>query len=76
MTPVLPTPRPAADPLLRQVPPPAGAPARQPGRISAAELFSQLFPAGVQMTGELFSDLEQWARLTSKLTAQDGGTAP
>jgi hypothetical protein len=37
-----------------------------------AELFSQLFPAGVQMTGELLADLEQWARLTSKLAAQDG----
>jgi hypothetical protein len=27
------------------------------------------------MTGELLADLEQWARLTGKLTAQ-GGTAP
>ena len=43
-----------------------------PGRISAAELFGQLFPAGVQMTAELLADLEQWARLTSKLAAQDG----
>ena len=47
-------------------------PARPPGRISAAELFGQLFPAGVQMTAELLADLEQWARLTSKLAAQDG----
>lgn len=47
-------------------------PARHPGRISAAELFGQLFPAGVQMTAELLADLEQWARLTSKLAAQDG----
>jgi hypothetical protein len=37
---------------------------------SAAELFSLLFPSGDQMTGELFTDLEQWARLTSKLAAQ------
>jgi hypothetical protein len=28
--------------------------------MSAAELFSQLFPDGVQMTGELVADLEQW----------------
>jgi hypothetical protein len=34
--------------------------------MSAAELFSQLFPDGVQMTGELFADLEQWIRLTGK----------
>jgi hypothetical protein len=47
-------------------------PAHPPGRISAAELFGQLFPAGVQMTAELLADLEQWARLTSKLAAQDG----
>jgi hypothetical protein len=47
---------------------PAGPPARQSGPISAAELFSQLFPGGIQMTGELFADLEQWLRLTSKLT--------
>jgi hypothetical protein len=40
--------------------------------MAAAELFGQLFPAGVQMTAELLSDLEQWARLTSKLAAQDG----
>jgi hypothetical protein len=33
-------------------------------------LFSQLFPACVQMTGELLADLEQWARLTGKLAAQ------
>lgn len=43
--------------------------AHQPRRMRAAELFSQLFPSGVQMTGELLADLEQWARLTSKLTA-------
>jgi len=41
---------------------------RQPGQISTAALFSQLFPDGIQMTGELFADLEQWIRLTSKLT--------
>jgi hypothetical protein len=38
--------------------------------MSAAELFSQLFPDGVQMTGELLADLEQWTRLTSKFAAQ------
>jgi hypothetical protein len=44
--------------------------------MSAAELFSQLFPSGVQMTGELLTDMEQWARLTSKLATEGGGTAP
>ena len=53
---------------------PATPPARQPGPMSAAELFSQLFPDGVQMTGELFADLEQWLQLTSKLTAGGNGT--
>jgi hypothetical protein len=38
--------------------------------MSAAELFSQLFPSGVQMTGELLADLGQCARLTSKLAGQ------
>jgi hypothetical protein len=50
--------------------------ARRTGRMSAAELFSQLFPSSVQMTGELLADLEQWARLTSKLAANGSGTAP
>jgi hypothetical protein len=44
-------------------------PADLPETVSPAELFSRLFPAGVQMTGELFADLEQWARLTGKLAA-------
>jgi hypothetical protein len=48
---------------------------RQAGRMPAAELFSQLFPGGVQMTGELLADLEQWTRLTSRLAAEGGGTA-
>ena len=48
----------------------AGPPARQPIPISAAELFSQLFPGGVQMTGELFGDLEQLMQLTSKLATK------
>jgi hypothetical protein len=43
--------------------------------MSAAELFSQLFPSGVQMTGELLADLEQWAHLTSKLATEGSGTA-
>jgi len=43
--------------------------------MPAAELFSQLFPSGVHMTGELLADLEQWAYLTSKLAAEGGGTA-
>lgn len=46
----------------------------QPGSISAAELFSQLFPDDVQMTGQLFADLEECARLTSKLAAGGSGT--
>ena len=45
------------------------------GFLSAAELFDQLFPSGVQMTGELLADLEQWARLISKLAADGDGTA-
>jgi hypothetical protein len=53
---------------------PAAPPACQPGPISPAELFSQLFPDGVQMTGQLFADLEEWARLTSKLAAGGNGT--
>ena len=51
--------------------PPESAAAR-PGRVSAAEVFGQLFPSGVQMTGELLADLEQWARLTGKLTSHGG----
>jgi hypothetical protein len=53
---------------------PAGPPARQPGPTSAAELFSQLFPNGIQMTAELFADLEQWLQLTTKLTARGDRT--
>ena len=53
---------------------PTRPPACQPGHMSAAELFSQLFPDGVQMTGELFADLEQLVRLTSKLAARGDGT--
>lgn len=53
---------------------PTTPPTRQPGDMSAAELFSQLFPHGIQMTGELFADLEQWVQLTSKLTAGGNGT--
>jgi hypothetical protein len=46
---------------------------RTPLHDSEARLpIGQLFPAGVQMTAELLADLEQWARLTSKLAAQDG----
>jgi hypothetical protein len=41
-------------------------PARQPRHISAAELFNQFFPDGIQMTGELFADLEQLIRLTNQ----------
>jgi hypothetical protein len=48
--------------------------ARQPTHMPAAELFSQLFPSGVQMTGELLADLEQWARLTGKLAAGGGSS--
>jgi hypothetical protein len=42
---------------------------------SAAEVFGQLFPAGVRMTAELLADLEQWARLTGKLASHHGGKA-
>jgi hypothetical protein len=49
---------------------PPGPPAAPPGGVSAARLFGQLFPDGVQMTGELLADLEQWARLTGKLAAR------
>ena len=55
-------------------PGPTAPAARQPGLISATELFSQLFPDGVQMTGELFADLAQWLQLTSKLAAGSNGT--
>jgi hypothetical protein len=69
----IPAPRRAARTFPQQAPvPPAGPAACQPARLSAAELFSQLFPSGVQMTGELLADLEQWARLTSKLAAEGG----
>jgi hypothetical protein len=54
---------------------PPGPPAARPGHVSAADLFGQLFPSEVQMTGELLADLEQWARLTGKLAAH-GSTAP
>jgi hypothetical protein len=65
----------------RQVPAPRqdDVPAPQPSAdqgegVSAAELFGQLFPSGVRMTAELLADLEQWARLTGKLSAH-GTTA-
>jgi hypothetical protein len=47
----------------------------RPGRPSAAELFGQLFPSGIQMTGELLADLEQWAHLTGKLAARDSAAS-
>jgi hypothetical protein len=50
--------------------------AARPGRVSAAELFGQLFPSGVQMTGELLADLEQRARLTGKLAAHGWMPSP
>jgi hypothetical protein len=53
---------------------PTGLPARRNGQMSAAELFSQLFPDGIHMTGELFADLEQLVRLTSKLAAGGNST--
>jgi hypothetical protein len=74
----IPAARRAGETLPQQAPPspePAGSPARPPGHLPAAGLFSQLFPSGVQMTGELLADLEQWARLTSKLTAEGDRTA-
>jgi hypothetical protein len=74
----IPAPRRATRTLPQQAPmpsEPAGPSARQHGHMSAAEVFSLVFPSGVQMTGELLADLEQWARLTSKLASQGGGTA-
>ena len=47
-----------------------------PAGIPAAELFGQLYPEGVHVTGELFADLEQLLRLTGKLAAGGSGTAP
>ena len=49
---------------------PAGPPDAGPESVSAAGLFAQLFPDGVQMTGELLADLEQWARLTGKFASR------
>jgi hypothetical protein len=54
---------------------PARFPAREPGPLSLAEMFSRLFPDGVQLTSELFADLEQLLRLASKLAARSNGTA-
>lgn len=48
---------------------PPDPPATRPRRVSAADLFGQIFPSGDQMTGELLTDLEQWARLAGKLAA-------
>ena len=53
---------------------PARLPARQTEPIPAADLFRQLFPDGIQMTGELFADLAQWLQLTSKLASGGSGT--
>jgi len=50
-------------------------PARQTEPIFAADLFRQLFPDGVQMTGELFADLAQWLQLTSKLASRGNSTS-
>jgi len=38
---------------------PAGPPGAQQESVSVAGLFGQMFPDGVQMTGELLADLEQ-----------------
>lgn len=68
---------PAGQRAARHVPParrpdviPPGPAAARQASVSAAGLFGQLFPDGVQMTGELLADLEQWARLTGKLAAR------
>jgi hypothetical protein len=53
---------------------PAQLRARQAEPISPADLFRQLFPDGIQMTGELFADLAQWLQLTSKLASGGNGT--
>lgn len=36
-------------------------------RISATQLFDQLFPAGVHMTAALFAEFERWTELTEEL---------
>jgi hypothetical protein len=53
---------------------PARLPVRQTEPIFAADLFRQLFPDGIQMTGELFADLAQWLQLTSRLASGGSGT--
>jgi hypothetical protein len=73
----IPAPRRPAETLPQQALMPAEptrASGRQPAHLSPSELFNQLFPDGVQMTGELFADLEQLIRLTSKLTVGGRGT--
>jgi hypothetical protein len=41
-----------------------------PGQgTSASGVFGQLFPSGVRMTADLLADVEQWARLTGRLTS-------
>lgn len=58
-----------ASPPVQPVPP-----VDQPAPAQMANPFSHLVPAGVQLNGELLADLEQWARLTRKLTARNGAT--
>lgn len=74
----IPVPRPAAEPSARQDPPlpqPAAQPTARPGPpVAAAALFSQLFPDGVHMTGELLADLEQWTWLTGRLSRTNEAT--
>lgn len=45
----------------------APAPPQVKANRTTAELFDQLFPAGVRMTAELLADYERWAELTEKL---------
>jgi hypothetical protein len=66
-----PRPRPAPEPVSPAAPQAPEPPAGQPPHVSAADLFGHLFPAGVQMTGELLADLEHWMRLTGKLAAHN-----
>ena len=63
-------------PLPRRDTPRAPEPAASPanGTAAAADVFGQLFPAGIKMTAAALADLEQWGRLTSRLAARGDTT--
>jgi hypothetical protein len=69
----IPPPRRGQTPPQAPTPPePAAAPPASPAH-GMSELFSQLFPAGVQLTGDNLTDLAHWLLLTSKLATSTGG---